>query len=101
MHQDCTLEVGCALLDTMNFKLQKELENMVTYDMIIQLKKLFHEQARQERYNISKSLFGGKLADGISIVTHVLKMIRYNENLERLNYSLGHKLATDLIFQSS
>ncbi|KAK8948838.1 hypothetical protein KSP39_PZI006032 [Platanthera zijinensis] len=34
------------------------------------------------------------------VVTHVLKMIEYIENLERLGFPLGQELATNLILQS-
>ena len=48
----------------------------------------------------SKALFQGKLAEGASVGPHVLKMIGYVENLERLGFPLGKELVTDLILQS-
>jgi len=36
---------------------------MDAYDMIVHFKKLYSEQARQEWYDISKALFGCKLAE--------------------------------------
>src|SRR4051812_49257514 len=81
-------------------ELQKQHENMNAYDMIVHLKKVYSEQARQERYDVSKAMFGCKLAEGSPVGAHVLKMIGYVENLDRLGFSLGQELATDLILQS-
>lgn len=99
-HEDDALDIGCLMLATMNSELQKQHENMEAYDMIIHLKKLYQEQARHERFDVSKALFQCKLAEGASVGTHVLKMIGYIENLERLGFPLGQELATDLILQS-
>ena len=68
--------------------------------MIEHLKMLYQEQARHERFEVSKSLFQGKLAEGAPVGPHVLKMIGYVENLERLGFPLEKELATDLILQS-
>ena len=40
------------------------------------------------------------MAEGSPVGAHVLKMIGYIENLERLGFSLGQELVTDLILQS-
>ena len=68
--------------------------------MIEHLKMLYQEQARHERFEVSKALFQSKLAEGAPVSPHVLKMIGYVENLERLGFPLGKELATDLILQS-
>ena len=84
----------------MTSELQKQHEEMEAYDMIEHLKLLYEEQARQERFNISKSLFQCKLAEGSPVGPHVLKMIGYIETLDRLGFPLNLELATDLILQS-
>jgi hypothetical protein len=73
---------------------------MAAFDMIGHLKMLYQEQARHERFEVSKTLFQGKLAEGGLVGPHVLKMIGYVKNLERLGFPLGKELATDLILQS-
>ena len=88
------------MLATMSPELQKQHEEMVAYDMIEHLKELYQEQARQERYDISKALFQCRMAEGNLIGPHVLKMIGYIENLEKLGFPLGQELATDVILQS-
>ena len=61
---------------------------------------LYQEKASHERFEVSKSLFQGKLAEGASVGPHVLKMIGYVKNLERLGFPFGKELANDLILQS-
>ncbi|PNX67837.1 putative retrotransposon protein, partial [Trifolium pratense] len=56
---------------------------MNAFDMIEHLKTLYQEQARIERFEVSKDLFQAKLSEGSPVSPHVLKMI-----------------ATDLILQS-
>ena len=99
-HVDDANETACLMLATMNSELQKQDENMVAFDMIEHLKMLYQEQARHERFEVSKALFQGKLAEGAPVGPHVLKMIGYVENLERLGFPLEKELATDLILQS-
>jgi hypothetical protein len=43
--------------------------------MIQRLRGMFENQARAERYNISKALFACKLAGGSPIKTQVIKMM--------------------------
>ena len=68
-------------------------ENMAAFDMIEHLKMLYQEQARHERFEVSKAFFQGKLAEGAPVGPHVLKMIGYVENLERFGFPLGKELA--------
>ncbi|KAK2417007.1 secreted RxLR effector protein [Trifolium repens] len=99
-HVDDANEVACLMLATMNSELQKQHENMNAVEMIEHLKTLYAEQARHERFEVSKSLFQCKLSEGSPVGPHVLKMIGYVGNLERLGFPLEKELATDLILQS-
>ena len=56
-HQDDALDIRCLMLATMNSELQKQHENMNAFDMIVHLKRLYQEQARHERFDVSKALF--------------------------------------------
>ncbi len=49
---------------------------------------------------MSKALFKCKMANTDPVGPHVLKMIGYIENLERLGFPLSQELATDFILQS-
>ncbi|KAG8471763.1 hypothetical protein CXB51_036969 [Gossypium anomalum] len=99
-HLDEMVDVGCLMLATMNSELQKQHEDMVAYDMIEHLKELYQEQARQERFDISKALFQCKLAEESPVGPHVLNMIGYIESLSKLGFPLSQELATDVILQS-
>jgi hypothetical protein len=68
--------------------------------MIQELHGVFENQARAERYNISKALFACKLAEGSPVSPHVIKMMGYLETLGKLGCELKVDLATDLILQS-
>jgi hypothetical protein len=73
---------------------------MAAFDMIGHLKMLYQEKARHERFEVSKVFFQGKLVEGALVGPHVLKMIKYVENFERLGFPLRKELATNLILQS-
>jgi hypothetical protein len=68
--------------------------------MIQGLHEMFENQARAERYNISKALFVCKLVKGSTISPHLIKMMDYNETLDKLGCELKDDLATDVILQS-
>ena len=72
-HHNDSIDVACLMLATMSSELQKDLENMEAYDMIFNLKEMFQQQARQERYETTKALHSCKMAEGASVSTHVLK----------------------------
>lgn len=99
-HTNDSLDVSCLMLATMSSELQKQYENADAHNMIEGLRGMFENQARSERYNISKSLFACRLAEGGSVSPHVIKMIGYIENLEKLGAALPPDLATDVILQS-
>ena len=61
---------------------------------------MFENQARVERFNTSKALFGCKLAEGSPVSPHVIKMIGHIEALDRLGFELEPELVTDVILQS-
>ncbi|WVZ51009.1 hypothetical protein U9M48_002201, partial [Paspalum notatum var. saurae] len=61
---------------------------------------MFESQARVERYNTSKALFGSKLAEGSPVSPHVIKMIGHIEALDKLGLELEPELAVDVILQS-
>jgi hypothetical protein len=72
---DGALNVSYLMLATISPDLQKQYEHVDAYTMIQGLRGMFENQARVERYNISKALFACKLAGGSPIKTHVIKMM--------------------------
>lgn len=50
-------ESACLMLATINSELQKKHENMIIFYMIEPLNMIYQEQARHERFEVSKALF--------------------------------------------
>ena len=80
--------------------MQKQYESTNPHDMIVGLRGIFENQARVDRFNTSKALFGSKLAEGAPVSPHVIKMIGYIESLQTLGFPLDDDLATDVMLQS-
>ena len=68
------MDVTCLLLTTMNSELQKQFEEIEAFDMMVHLKGMFQEQARQERFKTTKALNACKMTHGTSVSALVLKM---------------------------
>ena len=83
-HKDDSLDVTCIMLAIMDPELQKQMEDMEAYDMIVHLKEMFQEQARHERFVVTKELNSCKMDLGSSVSAHVLKMKSYIDRLEKL-----------------
>jgi hypothetical protein len=98
-HCNDSLDVSYLMLATMSPDLQKQYEHDDAHSMIKRLHGMFENQARIERYNISKSLFAFKLAEGSPVSPHVIKIIGYIETLEKLGSELKPDLAIDVILQ--
>ncbi|KAL4362694.1 hypothetical protein GQ457_04G021260 [Hibiscus cannabinus] len=99
-HMDDMVYVRCLMLATMTLELQKQHEDMVSYEMIQNLKDIYEEQARQERYETSKALFQCKMSERSPVGAHVIKMMGYIQALEKLGFPLNDELANDVVLQS-
>lgn len=64
------------------------------------LQELFAKSARIERDDTSRSPFGCRMQEGISVWTHKLKMIEYIEHLEALGFNMDNDLYIDLLLHS-
>ncbi|KAJ0923663.1 putative RNA-directed DNA polymerase [Helianthus annuus] len=99
-HVDDSQDVTCLMLAMMIPELQKNLENLGAYEMSEQLKNMFQQQARHERFEVMRSLITCRMQEGTSVSAHVLKMKSFVDQLERLNAPLSNELATDVILNS-
>ncbi|XP_074305925.1 uncharacterized protein LOC141641151 [Silene latifolia] len=80
---------------------QKQYENVESaYEIVENLKVMFQEQARTERYNTVKVIFDCKMGKDEPVSPHVIKLICYFDNLERLDAGISQQLATDIVLQS-
>ena len=73
---------------------------MTTYDIVAHLKELFHEQARSERFEVSKMIFNLRMQEGTSVVQYALKMHGYIVRLDQLGFGMDNELSIDLILAS-
>ncbi|GJR01117.1 hypothetical protein Tco_0524101 [Tanacetum coccineum] len=69
--------------------LQKNLEHFAAFDMLLELKTMFSQQAQQELLKTVKAFHVCKQEHGQSVSLYVLKMKSYIDNLERFCH-LGH-----------
>ena len=99
-HIQDELDVQNLMVGIMVPDLQRRFMETRAYDMCEMLKKMFQEQARVERYKVTKSLLSHKMAEGSSISSHMLRMTSDVEQLEKLNCPLSKELATDIILNS-
>jgi hypothetical protein len=83
-HVDDYVIVQCALLASMEPKLQKHFEDWGPFETINELKNLFQQKARAERYESSQALIDCKMAEGSSVSAHVIKLQGYIQRLEAL-----------------
>ena len=93
-------DVTCLMLATMSPELQKQFVDMEAYAIMVNLKEMFQEQARHERFMTTKALTSCKMAPGTSVSAHVLKMKGYIDTLEKLDAPIRKELAVDLILGS-
>jgi len=99
-HIEDELDVQSLLVGIMGPELQRRFMDTNTYDMCDQLKNMFQEQSRVERFKVTKSLISHKLTEGGSVGTHMLRMTSDIEQLEKLNSPLSKEFATDIILHS-
>jgi hypothetical protein len=69
------------------------------YTMIQGLCGIFKNQARAERYNISKVLFACKLVECSPVSPHMIKMMDYLKTLDKLGCELKDDLINNVILQ--
>ena len=99
-HLNDSVDVTCLMLTTMNSELQKQFEEMETFDMMVHLKGMIQEQARQEMFTTTKALNACKMTLGTSLSAHVLKMKGLINQLDKLGAPISHELAAGLILGS-
>ncbi|KAI3723657.1 hypothetical protein L2E82_35412 [Cichorium intybus] len=97
---DDSIDASCLMLATMIPDLQKDLENHSAYDMINQLKEMFQQLARTERFETVRAFHACKMEDGQTVSSYVLKMKSHIDHLARLGVVMPEELATDMILNS-
>ena len=98
--RDESLPLTCLMLAAMEPALQKRFENQDAHSIMTNLKTLFQEQARIERYETHKAILDSKLVKGKPVGPHVFDMIGLFERMESLGAKYDQELATDIILHS-
>ena len=84
----------------MSPELQKQFMDKEAFEIMYNLKIMFQEQARNERFNMTKVLTSCKMAPGTLVSSLVLKIQGYIDTLEKLEAPISKELAVDLILVS-
>ncbi|WCJ31560.1 Transposon Ty2-LR1 Gag-Pol polyprotein [Euphorbia peplus] len=93
-------EVACIMLGTMTAELQKQFMDQGARQMMTNLRTMFEDQARQERYLTTKALSNTVMQPGTSVSAHVLKMKGFIDRLASLNSAVLETTAVDMILSS-
>ena len=88
------------MVATMTPELQRFYEDYWLYEMNKNLMEKYHQRARQERYEVVKSLITSKMKDGESVTIHLQHMQRYVNRLLKLNVNFDEELAIDIVLNS-
>ena len=97
-HLDGNVMATCIMLASMSPELQKQHEAMTTNSIVLNLRDMFHEQVRSERFKISKLLFRSKMQERTYNIQYAPKMSGYLVRLDQLGFGMDHELSIDLIF---
>jgi hypothetical protein len=92
-------------MSTVLFSMEPELQNHFEkyrgpYEILEELKTMFHTQARSERYEISEKFFNCKMEEGSSVSEHAIKMSGYTQRIEQLDCKIPEELKIDRVLQS-
>src|SRR5215216_4117394 len=92
--------VQCAMLYGLESGLQKHFERHGAYEMFQELKLIFQENARVERYEVSNKFYSCKMEENSSISEHILRMSGYHNHLTQLGVNLPDDSVIDRVLQS-
>ena len=88
------------MLMSMTPEIQKNLEELIAFDMLRELKTMFQQQVEQELFETVKAFHACKQEEGQSVSSYVLKMKGYLDQMERLGYPMPQVLGVSLILTS-
>src|SRR3954467_8765181 len=92
--------VQCAMLYGLEPGLRQRFEHHGAYEMFQELKLIFQQNARIERYEVSNKFYSCKMEKNGSVSEHILKMSGYYNHLIQLGVNLPDDCVIDRILQS-
>ncbi len=99
-HDTESRKVACIMMASMTSELQKSFDNMGSFELMEQLREMFQQQAKQERYEVVESLMKCKQSDNTPVCTHVRKMKTYIDRLDNLGVKIPKEFAIDMVLNS-
>ena len=88
------------MLNGLESGLQRRFERHGAYEMFQELKLIFQENARVERYEVSNKFYSCKMEENISVREHILRMSGYHNHLTQLGVNLPNDSVIDIALQS-
>ncbi|XP_056697493.1 uncharacterized protein [Spinacia oleracea] len=95
--REANWDVKCWMFASMNPELQKRFINSDAYQIILELKNMFQEQARNERFETQRLILETKIKKGEPVSEHVLKIIGLFENMRALDSDVFNEMVIDII----
>ena len=92
--------VQCAMLYSLESRLQRCFERHGAYEMFQELKLIFQENARVERYEVSNKFYNCKMEENSSVSEHILRISGYQNHLTQLKVNLPDDSVIDRVLQS-
>ena len=92
--------VQCAMLYGLKPGLQRRSERHGAYEIFQELKLIFQENARIERYEVSNRFYSCKMEENSFVSEHILRMSWYHNHLTQLGVNLPDDSVIDRILQS-
>ncbi|XP_047314336.1 uncharacterized protein LOC124918172 [Impatiens glandulifera] len=93
------LPFTCLMLAAMEPELQKRFLHSNAYTIITELKTLYQDQARIERYETHKAILDSKLVKGKPVSPHVISLTGLFKRMENLGTPYDQELATDIVLR--
>nr|GEW55724.1 zinc finger, CCHC-type [Tanacetum cinerariifolium] len=90
-------EIAGLMLMNMEPEIQRNLDPLHAHEILQELKTLFSQQAEQELLQTTRDFHSCMQEEGQSVISYVLKMKGYIDNLERLGHPVTLGLGVSLI----
>ena len=88
------------MLNGLESGLQRCFEHHGPYEMFQELKLIFQENTRVERYEVSKKFYSCNMEENSSVSEHILRMSGYHNHLTQLGVNLSDDCVIDRVLQS-
>ena len=98
-HVDDAIDAACTMLACMEPDLQKQFVHLSknANAIMVQLKEMYQEQAKTERFRAVKAFHSARMNPGESVSRFVLRMKGHLDHLDRLGHKKAKELDVDLI----